>query len=113
MFGMSEKMSNREWRKSGGNLPEFMRDFHDAKDLFKTIEEMYGRDKYYGVDWVSAQCYVVDRFLWFMALHGYTLQKTRKDVECSDIYQTLDEYREKRMKASAELLNAAMAEKSV
>jgi hypothetical protein len=70
----------------GKHLPKWMQDFHDQKDVFKAIEQTLGRiEPPYDVNWANAQCYVIDRFLRFMALHGYTLRKTKRfgslDVE--------------------------------
>ena len=73
-------MKLQEWLKSGKYLPEFMRDFHDQKDLFKSIDVTYERDSDQP-SWINAHIYVVDRFLWYMASRGYTLQKSRIKVE--------------------------------
>lgn len=73
-----------EWLKTGEYLPDFMRDFHDQKDLFKAIHSAYRNDDPAGrmPSWVTSHIYVVDWFLWFMASRGYTLQKCRKkDIE--------------------------------
>ena len=84
------------WLHSGKYLPKFLRDFHDQKDLFKSIHTLYADSeslKDIVPSWVSGQIYVIDCFLWFMASRGYTLQKSRKkDVEFLDI----PEYRELR-----------------
>jgi hypothetical protein len=79
-------------------LPQFMRDFHDQKDLFKSVEQNLGREEEpYAVPWSNAHCYVIDRFLRFMAAHGYTLQRCRvKDVEFADIFATIQEDQLKR-----------------
>jgi hypothetical protein len=75
-----------------------MRDFHDQKELFKDIQTFVENRKKAepnytyldGLTWVSAQIYVVDFFLWFMAQHGYTLQKSRvPNVEFHDIEEEL------------------------
>ena len=85
--------SARSWREDGGHLPKFMRDFHDQKDLFKTIHETFeikpgsGKD----VPWATGMEYVIDVFLWFMALHGYALQRTRKRGEFRDIDERITE----------------------
>ena len=88
-------------------LPPFMRDFHAQKELFKDIQRFVENkkksDKNYtyldGVSWVAAHVYVVDFFLWFMAQHGYTLQKCRrKDVEFHDIDEELKSHRELRFR---------------
>lgn len=74
-----------QWLRSGEYLPDFMRDFHDQKDLFKAVDEVkqrsvernggsYMRD----LSWSDAHVYTVDIFLWMMARHGYTLQRSRK-----------------------------------
>jgi hypothetical protein len=76
-----------DWMKSGDYLPEFMRDFHCQKDLFKEIHSLYRDNE--GADekpsWVQGQIYVVDWFLWYMAMRGYTLQKSRKDLPFRDL----------------------------
>ena len=71
------------WLKSGKYLPVFMRDFHDQKDLFKTMHLLYREDESASEkpSWVMGQIYVIDWFLWYMASRGYTLQKSRKKVE--------------------------------
>jgi hypothetical protein len=80
------------------HLPKFMRDFHAQKDLFKTIAEQDWslrstdeRRRYPAPDWVSAHVYTVDVFLRFMAEHGYTLQKCRRDAEFKDVEKTVSE----------------------
>ena len=80
-----------KWMTSGSYLPDFMRDFHDQKDLFKALDEVAERSVANGnayikdLSWVGAQVYTVDIFLWVMAKHGYTLQKTRKPFSFGDI----------------------------
>jgi hypothetical protein len=82
----------------GKHLPKWLRDFHDQKDVFKAIEDSWGRQEPpYDVNWVNAQCYVIDRFLRFMAFHGYTLRKTTR-FGSRDIQETIDQCR----KASAD-----------
>lgn len=82
----------RQWRAEGLHLPEFMRDFHDQKDLFKAMHERIRvEDHPYAkeIGWVTGQCYIIDVFLWFMAMHGYTIQKTRKQAGFDDIRETM------------------------
>jgi len=72
----------KEWLESSEYLPEFLRDFHDQKNIFKSMHFLYAdadvaRDK---PNWMQGQIYVIDWFLWFMASRGYTLQKSRKGV---------------------------------
>jgi len=83
-------MNLYEWLQSGKYLPEFMRDFHDQKDLFKAIDAVYEQDYPERVSWIRAHIYVVDRFLWYMASRGYTLQKIRTKVE----YRPFADFRE-------------------
>src|SRR5690606_6416319 len=108
-----ETMNVLKWIETGKHLPRFLRDFHDQKDLFKTIEQEWGQpaDKHYAVGWVAAQCYVIDRFLRFMALHGYTLQRTRTRVECYDLRETLKQAEEERQRQYAEELKRWKAER--
>jgi len=89
--GINKRMA--QWRDSGAHLPKFMRDFHDAKDLFKTIAELTMRpaDTWpKPISWVDGQIYVIDTFLWFMARHGYTLQKNRSKIEFDDVEESIE-----------------------
>jgi hypothetical protein len=75
-----------DWMKSGEYLPEFLRDFHAQKDLFKEIHSLYRGDGAGKMPtWVVGQIYVIDWFLWYMASRGYTLQKTRKKLEFREL----------------------------
>lgn len=107
-----------EWRKAYKFLPKFMQDFHDQKELFKTMHEYYkteginravphnpftNPDGTYSagetpaLTWTQGQCYVIDVFLWFMAAHGYTLQKTRTKLDFYSIDATLKDYEQQRL----------------
>jgi len=71
------------WLKSGEYLPEFLRDFHDQKAVFKTMHMLY-RDSEAAPkmpNWAQGHQYVIDWFLWYMASRGYTLQKSRKNIQ--------------------------------
>lgn len=76
-------MDRQQWMESGEYLPEILRDFHDQKDLFKAMHQLYGKGL--GCEnkpnWVDGHQYAIDWFLWYMAQRGYTLQKSRKKVE--------------------------------
>jgi len=81
-------MTIDEWLKSGRYLPAPLRDFHDAKSVFKTMHSRIKEDPDAMVkrpSWVEGQCYVIDTFLWFMARRGYTLQRSRADLPFSDL----------------------------
>lgn len=76
------------WLKSGRYLPEPLRDFHDQKDVFKSMHEILNvqeGDPANRVDWITGQCYVIDMFLWFMARRGYTLQRSRQRLPFRDL----------------------------
>lgn len=69
----------QKYLESGKHLPEKMRDFHDQKDLFKSMHHLYqDKDNAPVQSWIDGHIYIIDWFLWFMASRGYTLQKTRK-----------------------------------
>ncbi|WP_018234371.1 hypothetical protein [Thioalkalivibrio thiocyanodenitrificans] len=91
-----------KWRADGRHLPAEFRDFHDQKALFKAIHELvavtnheYVKD----ISWVEGHCYVIDIFLWFMARHGYVLQKSRARLPFEDLEQRIQAC-EKRRQAS-------------
>ena len=92
--------SRKEWMSGDKHLPYFMQDFHDQKDLFKTIDEWDTLPRNsLSVNWMQAHCYVIDKFLRFMATCGYTLQKTRTSVDQFDDVEKLIEARRKRESA--------------
>lgn len=80
-------------------LPDFLRDFHDQKDFFKGLHSLYseGENKIPN-NWVDNHIYTIDFFLWFMARHGYRLQRFKsKQFEQSDIYEFIKDQNEKRI----------------
>lgn len=100
------------WRKDGKHLPSILRDFHDQKDLFKALHETVNVEahSYAGkIDWVSGQCYVIDLFLWFMAAHGYTLQRSRTNLPFTDISKTVSSAKEDRDAVFSAALNNYLA----
>lgn len=101
-----------EFAKSGDHLPKCLRDFHDAKDVFKCIGSMprpYGRSP---VSWVDGQCYVIDRFLHFMAHHGYTMQRCRKPIPFYDLEKTVAKRREQEIESLRAILGPPAEAKS-
>ena len=99
-----------DWLKQGRYLPRFLRDFHDQKDFFKTVEDRCGRgDGHWAVNWMQGQVYVIDKFLYFMAMHGYTLQRSRTQIEFEDIDATLKVSRKARMDRHFAVLNEGLA----
>lgn len=82
------------WLEAGRHLPAAMRDFHDQKALFAAMHTLQDAgpnvqktavDQHYDVSPVAGHAYVVDRFLWFMARRGWTLQRSRADLPFSDL----------------------------
>ena len=76
-----------EFLTSGEYLPPILRDFHDQKNVFKSMHLLY-RDNPSAEDapnWRDGHVYTIDWFLFFMASRGYTLQKCRKDIEFKEI----------------------------
>ena len=105
----------QEYLESGMYLPPFLRDFHDQKDVFKMLDGVRERSitKNSGsymadMSFVDAQVYTIDIFLWVMARHGYTLQRSRKRLTFSDIDDTIA--RDKR--EFAEVFKRALGERA-
>ena len=104
------------WLKSGAYLPDVLRDFHDQKDVFKAMHDMQkpadpmdAISGAYSLSFVTGQCYVIDRFLWFMARRGYTLQRSRARLAFRDLQEDVRTATEKRNANEAAVLNAALA----
>lgn len=93
------------WLESGAHLPKFMRDFHDQKDLFKTIDRRVLNTSADKINWVDAQIYTIDTFLYFMARRGYTLQKSRADVDFRDIEADIEETMSELNSSAINLIN--------
>ena len=99
---------------NGEHLPEFIKDFQDQKDLFKAIYEQWkdGEPNHKvleDVNWVDAHVFTVDFFLWWMGLHGYKLQKTKKKgVDFYDPLETIEKAINIRMGKSSEMLTKAL-----
>lgn len=109
----------QDWLKSGDHLPPALRDFHDQKDAFKAVWRVVERKRASaegcryldGMTWVAAQVFVIDFFLWWMACHGYTLQKTRrKGVEFADLATTIREMKDEDAAAFRKMLDERKGE---
>ncbi|MCG4273941.1 hypothetical protein [Acetobacter senegalensis] len=106
----------QEYLESGMYLPTFMRDFHGQKDVFKFLDDVQERnikknrngDRSDSVNWRSAQIYTIDIFLWVMARHGYTLQRSRKKLPFSDIERTIDVENDRRREEMAAALGGLL-----
>lgn len=77
------------------HLPRFLQDFHDQKEVIKTMYWYFQKadmDMYVQSS-TDAHCLIIDRFLSFMFLHGYKIQKTR-DKDVCDIHESIETRRE-------------------
>lgn len=108
----------KAWVDEGKHLPPWLRDFHDQKDLFKAIQAWTNPlnrekapDPNYHVTWVQGHCYTVDTFLRFMAFHGFTLQRTRKQLEFCDLDASIAEVKEAAAEDLRRFLEQNRAEK--
>ncbi|MGQ3040591.1 MAG: hypothetical protein ACT6TH_15165 [Brevundimonas sp.] len=104
------------WRSSGAYLPEFMRDFHDQKDLFKALQDVVDRANakhggltYLNATWTDYHTYTVDIFLWVMAGHGFTLQRARRKFAFGDIWSFVSKARDAARAQSAAILSQVFA----
>lgn len=81
------------WRSAGKHLPDILKDFHDQKAIFNLMHEMLGepdpKDRIKRPTWMEGQVYVIDFFLWFMARHGYTLQRSRAHQEFESLSENI------------------------
>lgn len=80
------------WRAAGKHLPRWLRDFHAQKGVFRTMHSLTqpqeGTEE--TIHWMDGHIYVVDTFLWFMARHGYTLQKSRARLPFDDLSVSIE-----------------------
>lgn len=93
-----------KWLQSGGYLPEFLRDFHDQKDVFKAMHDTIGNANENG-NARDGHIYVIDTLLWYMGRCGYTLQKSRKNVVFKDMQDDIERSKEYRRKAFARVIS--------
>lgn len=97
------------WMTSGGYLPPALRDFHDQKEVFKTMHSLVnigGNDYAKDIDWIAGQRYVIDVFLWFMARRGYTLQRSRARLPFRDLDDDIARERKRRDEQFAALIES-------
>lgn len=89
---MGNHSSLSDWLESGEYLPVWMRDFHDQKDIFKAMHHVITNANENGNP-RDGHIYVVDTFLWYMARCGYTLQKSRKELDFREMQDDIDSYK--------------------
>lgn len=93
------------------HLPEVLKDFHDQKDVMKSMYEFFGQTETNKMRCNSTDLHIdiVDHFLQFMFIHGYKLQRTR--VQCDNDYCDIGETIEARRNKEAELLKSFLKKK--
>lgn len=99
------------YMKNNEHLPEFMKDFHDQKDLFKAIytqwksEDPEQKNILDDVNWIDTHVFTIDFFLWWMGLHGYKLQKSKKkNIKFHDPIETIEHHNSIRRGKEVDLL---------
>lgn len=113
-------MTLEQWMRDLKYLPEEFRDFHDQKDLFKAIAPMLAKyqakssyPELKQVSWADLQMLTIDVFLWFMAMHGYTLQpipkRQRERLATRDLSATIAEDRAQETRAFQALLTERLS----
>lgn len=95
-------MTLSEYISKSLHLPRELRDFHDQKYVFKSLFDWATRDgerslppELKDLSWVSAHIYTIDFFLRFMAMHGYTLQRSRVKLTFAGLDATIADRRER------------------
>lgn len=101
---MSNENGLIEWLQSGEYLPGFLRDFHDQKDVFNAMHDTIGNANENG-NARDGHIYVIDTFLWYMARCGYTLKKSRKNVEFKDMQDDIERSKEWRREAFSRVIS--------
>lgn len=83
----------RGWLKSGKHLPEFLGTNDGKVDrVFRLIHRLYPykeESEFYEISSTKAEIYTIDKFLWFMAQCGYTLQRNRSNQEFQDLTELI------------------------
>tara|TARA_R110002074_G_scaffold85119_1_gene188411 strand:- start:43 stop:345 length:303 start_codon:yes stop_codon:yes gene_type:complete len=84
----NEEQQLQEWLESKKYLPSFMRDFHEQKNLFKSIHILYQNNEFADLKptLTESHGYTVDWFLWYMGSRGYTLQKNKTRIKFADFF---------------------------
>ncbi len=107
------EMALKRFLSEGRYLPEVMRDFHDAKEIFKTMHHVSGWNEKEGwarnISWMDGQIYVIDLFLHFMARHGYTLQRSRAKLDFHSLDEKRARFRDEQVDSFKVFLEARLA----
>ena len=117
---MTKKLTAKAYVESGKHLPPPLRDFHDCKDFFKWVdgvcvshvrEDETSPTHYMNKDlpnWTTAQIYTIDYFLWFMGQFGYTLQRSRANVDFRSLEEEVGAYKSHQQNMFINLIKAEM-----
>lgn len=92
-----------DWMKRGVYLPDFLKDFHDAKDFFAPFFSVV--DDKDQLNWIAVHCYIVDNFLWFLARFGYCVQRSNKRFEFESLDDFINDEKERRTQSFIDMLN--------
>ena len=110
---MNEKL--KAWRAEGRHLPDILKDFHDQKAAFKAMHAMLTNlaepdpnELIKLPNSVEGQCYVIDCFLWFMARHGYTLQRSRAQQDFDSLEATIATFEARETALFAQMLQGVV-----
>lgn len=81
------------------NLPDFLKDFHDQKYVFRFIHTIINRENDENhileqISFVDAQIYTIDYFLFIMFKYGYTIQKSRAKFDFYNLEQDIKKMKE-------------------
>lgn len=103
---MDEKL--QKWRDNGKHLPAFLRDFHDQKDFFKFLHEStniqeHGLAK--DVNFTQGHAYCIDVFLWVLARHGWTLQRSQSPQNFDNLDDIIAQFNKARSEESWKMLS--------
>ena len=102
-------MDTRTWLKSLRYLPDFLRDFHAQKEVFKWMHSTIPADNFVlgneQLSWTAAHVFVIDFFLWHMARCGWTLQRSRVKAEFDDVHEIIGAYKAEKMAAFHRMLD--------
>lgn len=101
---LQDLMKLEEFMSENNYLPPFMQDLHDIKNIFKAIEDSIITNRRKSdnplfsnsegnITWCQGLIYTTEIFLYFMAHHGYTLQKSKRNLPFYELEDTINEWK--------------------
>lgn len=105
----SRKLNESRTGDNPKNLPDFLKDFHDQKYVFKFIHTIIDRENDENhileqISFVDAQIYTIDYFLFIMFKYGYTIQKSRAKFDFYNIEQDIKKMKENQAESFVNML---------